>query len=63
MLSEEKLNHVLKSDDDKLIKDLLINKIFSRQILSRNFKMDLCLNRTGMRIPWLKINNSNSLFL
>ena len=33
-LSEEKLNHVLKIDVDKLFKDLLINKKFSRQILS-----------------------------
>ena len=43
--SEEKLNHVLKIDGDKLFKDLLTNKIFSRQILSWNFKMELCLNR------------------
>ena len=28
--SEEKLNHVLKIDGDKLFKDLLTNKIFSR---------------------------------
>ena len=32
--SEEKLNQVLKIDDDKLFKDLLTNKIFSKQILS-----------------------------
>ena len=43
--SEEKLNHVLKIDGDKLFKDLLPNKIFSRQILSWNFKMEFCLNR------------------
>ena len=43
--SEEKLNHVLKIDGDKLFKDLLTNKIFSRQILSWNFKMEFCLNR------------------
>ena len=34
MLIDEKLNHVLKTDGDKLFKDLLTNKIFSRQILS-----------------------------
>ena len=32
--SEEKLNHVLKTDGDKLFKYLLTNKIFSKQILS-----------------------------
>ena len=42
---EEKLNHVLKIDGDKLFKDILTNKIFSRQILSWNFKMEFCLNR------------------
>ena len=56
--SEEKLNHVLKIDSDKLFKDLLTNKIFPRQILSWNFKIG-----TGMGIPRLEINNSNSLFL
>ena len=43
--SEEKLNLVLKIDGDKLFKDLLTNEIFSRQILSWNFKMKFCLNR------------------
>ena len=43
--SKEKLNHVLKIDGDKLFKDFLINKIFSKQILSWNFKMEFCLNR------------------
>ena len=38
--SEEKLNHVLKTDGDKLFKDLLTNKIFSRQILSWNFMIN-----------------------
>ena len=33
-LSEKKVNHVLKAHGDKLIKDLLKNKIFSKQILS-----------------------------
>ena len=42
--SEEKLNHVLKTNGDKLYKDLLINKIFSKQILSWNVKMEFCLN-------------------
>ena len=46
MWSEEKLNHALKIDGDKLFKDLLTNKIFSRQILCWNFKMKLCLNNT-----------------
>ena len=64
--SEEKLNRVLKIDGDKLFKDLMTNKIFSRQILSWNFKMEFCLNGnslTGMEIPWLEINNLNNLFL
>ena len=42
---EEKANHVLKTDGDKLFKDLLTNKIFSKQILPWNFKMELCLKR------------------
>ena len=33
-VSEEKVNHVLKTDGNKLFKDLLTNKIFSKQILS-----------------------------
>ena len=45
----EKLNHVLKIDGDKLFKDLLTDKIFSRQILSCNFKMKFCLNRGLVR--------------
>ena len=32
--SEEKLNQVLKTDGDKLFKDFLTNKVFSKQILS-----------------------------
>ena len=43
--SEEKLNHELKANCDKLLKDLLTNKIFSKQVLSWNFKMEFCLNR------------------
>ena len=43
--SEEKLNHVLKIDGDKLFKNLLTNRIFSRHILSWNFKMEFCSNR------------------
>ena len=43
--SEEKLNHLLKTDGDKLFKDLLTNKIFGKQILTWNFKMEFCLNR------------------
>ena len=36
---------MLKTDGDKLSKDLLTNKIFSKQILFWNFKMELCLKR------------------
>ena len=43
--SEEKANHVLKTDGNKLFKDLLTNKIFSKQILSWNFQMECCLNK------------------
>ena len=32
--SEEKLNHVLRTNGNKLFKDLLTNKIFSKQVLS-----------------------------
>ena len=38
---EEKL---LETDDVKLFKDLLTNKMFSKRILSWNSKMELCLN-------------------
>ena len=34
VLIEEKLNHVIKTDGDKLFKDLPTNKIFYKQILS-----------------------------
>ena len=40
-----KTKHVLKTNGDKLFKDLLINKIFSKQVLSWNFKMEFCLNK------------------
>ena len=43
--SEEELNHALKTEGDKLFKVLVINKIFSKQILSWNFKLEFCLNR------------------
>ena len=43
--SEEKLNHLLKINGDKLFKELLTNKIFSRKVLSWNLKMKFCLNR------------------
>ena len=42
---EEITKHVLKTDGDKLFKDLLIDKIFSQQILSSNFRMELCLKK------------------
>ena len=41
----KKLKHVLKTDGDKLLKNLLTNKIFSKQILSWNFKIEFSLNR------------------
>ena len=50
--SEEKLNHVLKIDGNKLFKDLLTNKIFSKQILSWNFKMELCLGLVWEFLGW-----------
>ena len=43
--SEEKLNHLLRINGDKLFKDFLTDKIFSRQILSWDFKMKIGLNR------------------
>ena len=42
---EEKGNHVLKADGDKLIKNLLTNEILSKEISSWNLKMELCFNR------------------
>ena len=39
--SEDKLNQVLKTDGDKFFKDLLTNKIFSKQILSWNVLIQL----------------------
>ena len=45
MLISGKTKHVLKTDGDKLFKDLLINKIFPKQILSWNFKIVFYLNR------------------
>ena len=36
---------MLKTDGDKLFKDFLANKMFSKKILSWNFKMEFCLNR------------------
>ena len=39
---------------------LLTRKIFCKQILSWNFKMDE--RKTTMEIYWLKINNSNRFF-
>ena len=44
-ITEENPNRVLKNDGDKLFKELLTNKIFSKQILSWNFKMEFCMNR------------------
>ena len=41
--SEEKLNHVLKTDHVKLFTRLLTNKILSKHILTWNFKMELDL--------------------
>ena len=39
--------HVLKTDGVKLFNDLLKNKIFSKQILSWNFKMNFCSQLTN----------------
>ena len=47
--SEEKVNHALKTGGNKLFKDLLTNKIFSKQILSWNFTIEFCLNK---RLVW-----------
>ena len=41
--SEEKLNHVLKTDGYKLFKDLLTNKTFSKKILSWKFSWKLII--------------------
>lgn len=60
MLIEKKLSHVIKTDGGKFFKDLPINRIFSKHILSWNFKMELYLSRrTNMEIAWLEINDSN----
>ena len=40
-----KTKSCIKTDSGKLLKYLLTNKIFSKQIFSWNFKMELCLNR------------------
>ena len=45
MLIWGKINHVLKTDGVELFTDLLINKIFSKDILSWNVKIELSLNR------------------
>ena len=44
-LSEENLNHVLKTDGVNLLIDLLTCKMFSKHILSWNFKIKFCWNR------------------
>ena len=43
---------VLKTDGVKLFTDLLTNKMFSKHILSWNFKIELCLNR-GLVLKFL----------
>ena len=54
--------YVLKIDRDRLFKVLLKNEIFSKQIYSWNFRMELTLNRglvrefldwTGILTPFL----------
>ena len=59
MLLWGKTEHVLKTDGDKLFKDLLTNKI-----LSSNVKMELCLNR-GLVWEFLgwKLINVTAFFL
>ena len=46
--------YILKIDGDKLFKDLLTNKIFSRQISSWNSKMEFFLNSglVGKFLGW-----------
>ena len=38
--SEKQLNRVLKTDDNKLFKDLLTNKIFSKQGVYLEFRLN-----------------------
>ena len=38
--SEKQLNRVLKTDDNKLFKDLLTNKIFSKQGVQLEFRLN-----------------------
>ena len=47
--SEEKLNHVLKTDGHKLFKVCRQKKKFSKQILSWIFKMEFYLNSVLVR--------------
>ena len=41
----EQLNNVLKTSREKLLKVLRKNKIFTKQVLFENFKIELCLNK------------------
>ena len=44
MLSKKKLNHAWETDGNKLLEDLMANKIFPNKILSWNFKIEFCFN-------------------
>ena len=44
-VSEEKTNQLLKREGKRLLIDLLINNIFSKLILSLNFKIAAFLNK------------------
>ena len=44
-VSEEKTNNLLKREGKILLIDLLINNIFSKLILSLNFKTEAFLNK------------------
>ena len=44
-VSEEKTNQLLKGERKRLLIDLLINAIFSKLILSLNFKTELFPNK------------------
>ena len=59
-VSEEKTNQLLKREGERLLIDLLISNIFSKLILSLNFKT---AKRTVMRILRLIVHNSKFFLL
>ena len=56
----EKLNHVLKTDSDKLFK-WFTDKYFLSKFWLQILRWSFAWIGTGIGIPWLKINNSNTL--